>query len=64
MFDWIIPTIIPKMERAEAKISTIKILTNNDGSCASARAQLLPAMPTEILRRVRRGEVRWGERRW
>ena len=50
MFDWIIPTIIPKMERAEAKISTIKILTNNDGSCASARAQLLPAIPTEILR--------------
>ena len=43
----IIPTIIPKIPRAEAKISTIKILTNNEASCASAMAQLDPAIPTD-----------------
>mmetsp|Transcript_7418 Transcript_7418/g.17089 ORF Transcript_7418/g.17089 Transcript_7418/m.17089 type:complete len:83 (-) Transcript_7418:1-249(-) len=44
---WIIPTIMPKMPRAEAKISTIKILTNRDESWASPTAQLDPAIPTE-----------------
>lgn len=39
-------TMIPKMPSADAKISTIKILTKSEPSCASASAQLLPAMPT------------------
>lgn len=45
--DWMIPTMIPKIPSAEAKISTIKILTNKLESCASAMAHELPAMPTE-----------------
>ncbi len=43
------PIIIPKIASADAKISTIKILTKRDASCASPRAQELPAMPTETL---------------
>ena len=41
LFDWIIPTIIPKIPSAEAKISTIKILTKSESSWASANAQAL-----------------------
>jgi hypothetical protein len=48
LFDWMIPTIIPKIPRAEAKISTMRILTKSDSSCASERAHELPAIPTEI----------------
>lgn len=44
---WIIPTIIPKIPKAEAKISTIRIFTNKEGSWASPIAQLDPAIPTE-----------------
>jgi hypothetical protein len=43
---WIIPTMIPKIPRAEAKISTIKILTKRLGSWASAIAHEEPAIPT------------------
>lgn len=49
MFDWMIATMIPKMPSADAKISTIKIFTNRLASWASARAQLLPATPTDTL---------------
>ena len=45
---WIIPTIIPKIPRADAKISTIKIFTKSEASWASPMAQLDPAIPTEI----------------
>ncbi len=40
-------TIIPKIPNALPKICTTIILTKSDASCASARAQLLPAMPTQ-----------------
>merc|ERR1719384_747474 len=43
----IIPTIIPKIPSADAKISTIKIFTNREESWASAIAQLDPAIPTD-----------------
>jgi hypothetical protein len=39
-------TIKPKSPMTDAKISTIKTLTNNVGSAASARAALLPTIPT------------------
>ena len=45
---WIMPTITPKSPRALPKISTIRILTNVDGVCASARAQPAPTTPTQI----------------
>ena len=45
---WMIPTMIPNIPNADAKISTIKILTNNDASWASPIAQELPAIPTLI----------------
>ena len=45
--DWIMPTMIPKIPRAEAKISTIRILTKSEGSWASPMAQEEPAIPTE-----------------
>lgn len=48
LLDWMIPTMIPNMPRAEAKISTIRIFTNRESSCASARAHALPAIPTEM----------------
>ena len=48
LFAWIIPTMTPKIPNAEAKISTTKILTNNEPSWASAKAQLDPATPTLI----------------
>mmetsp|Transcript_19170 Transcript_19170/g.40278 ORF Transcript_19170/g.40278 Transcript_19170/m.40278 type:complete len:122 (-) Transcript_19170:438-803(-) len=44
---WMIPTMIPKIPRAEAKISTIKILTKRDASWASPIAHAEPAMPTD-----------------
>ena len=40
------PTITPKRPIALPNISTIKILTNNDESCASAKAAPEPTMPT------------------
>ena len=43
-----IPTMIPKIPRADAKISTIKTLTKRDESWASARAHDEPAIPTAI----------------
>ena len=48
LLDWMIPTMMPKMPSADAKISTIRILTNRESSCASASAQALPATPTEM----------------
>src|SRR5271163_3358651 len=39
-------TINPNNPITEAKISTIKTLTNNVGSAASASAALLPTTPT------------------
>ena len=41
------PTMIPKIPRADAKISTINTFTNKEESCASAIAQLDPAIPTD-----------------
>lgn len=46
-------TMTPKMPRAEPKISTIRILTKSDGSCASASAQAEPATPTQMLQGMR-----------
>ena len=37
---------MPKMPNALPKICTTIIFTKREGSCASASAQLLPAMPT------------------
>lgn len=48
VLDWMMPTMIPKMPRADAKISTMRIFTNRDASWASPRAHALPATPTEI----------------
>ena len=59
-FDMMIATITPKIPSAEPKISTIKILTNRLGSCASASAQLEPATPTPAGR-VGQREVSLGE---
>ena len=42
------PTMMPNIPNAEANISTISILTKSESSCASARAQALPAIPTAI----------------
>lgn len=42
------PTMTPKSPRALPKISTIRILTNIEDSCASARAALVPEIPTVI----------------
>jgi hypothetical protein len=39
-------TINPNNPITDAKISTINTLTNNVGSAASARAALLPTIPT------------------
>lgn len=39
----------PKMPSADPKISTMRIFTKSDASCASASAQPLPATPTQIL---------------
>ena len=43
-----IPTITPNIESAEDIIPTIKVLTNKDGSAASATTVLLPEIPTAI----------------
>jgi hypothetical protein len=43
------PTITPKRPKAEAKISTTRILTKRAGLAASAIAAPLPVIPTEIL---------------
>jgi hypothetical protein len=43
-----IPTITPKRPSALPKISTMRILTNVDGVCASARAHPAPTTPTQI----------------
>ena len=44
---WMMPTMTPKSPMAEAKISMIKILTNVEGVCESARAQPDQMTPTE-----------------
>jgi hypothetical protein len=44
----------PKMPSADPKISTIRILTNSDESCASASAQPEPATPTQMLQGERK----------
>ena len=44
LLDCMIPTIIPNIPNAEANISTIKILTNKELSCASENAHALPAI--------------------
>jgi len=36
----------PNRPMADAKISTTRIFTNSEASCASASAALLPEMPT------------------
>ena len=41
-----IPTMTPNNPIADPKISTIRILTNVAGVCASASAQLAPTAPT------------------
>ena len=46
------PIITPNIPNAEPKISTMRILTNSEASCASARAQPLPATPTQILQQA------------
>ena len=43
-----IPMMTPKSPSALPKISTTRILTNSSGFCASERAQLEPAMPTQM----------------
>ena len=43
-----IPTMTPKSPRALPKISTIRIFTNIDSSCAWAMAHPLPVIPTQI----------------
>ena len=48
LLDWIMPTMIPNIPKAEANISTIRILTKRESSCASAKAHALPAIPTAI----------------
>ncbi len=45
-----IPTITPKSPSALPKISTTRIFTNSEEFCASDSAQLLPTMPTHMLR--------------
>jgi hypothetical protein len=60
--DWMMEIITPKIPNAEPKISTIRIFTNNDGSCASASAHPLPATPTQMLHVGRRGLRRRVER--
>lgn len=40
--------MIPKIPKADAKISTMRILTKSEESWASARAHALPAIPTDI----------------
>ena len=47
LLDCIIATMIPKMPSAEAKISTIKILTKRESSWASLKAHELPAIPVQ-----------------
>lgn len=41
------PMMTPKSPRALPKISTMRILTNVEGVCASARAQPDPVTPTQ-----------------
>ena len=48
VFATMMPTMMPKIPSAEAKISTMRILTKSEASWASARAQAEPAMPTEM----------------
>ncbi len=43
------PTITPNKPKAEPKISTTKIFTNESGFWASAIAHPLPDTPTHIL---------------
>jgi hypothetical protein len=43
-----IETMTPKIPKADPKISTMRIFTKSDGSCASAMAHELPAMPTQM----------------
>jgi hypothetical protein len=42
------PMMTPKSPSALPKISTTRILTNRSGFCASERAQLEPATPTQM----------------
>ena len=48
-----IPTMTPNSPNADAKISTTSIFTNKLLFSASANAQLLPTMPTQILHQQR-----------
>ena len=47
--EMMMPTMTPKRPRADAKISTTRILTNRLLLSASASAHELPTMPTHIL---------------
>jgi hypothetical protein len=48
--DWMmIPTIMPKIPSALAKISTTNTLTKSEPFAASAIAQLAPMIPTHAL---------------
>lgn len=47
--EMMIPTMTPNRPRADAKISTTRILTNSVLLSASASAHELPTMPTQIL---------------